>query len=98
MLHWKDEMCEERKQKEDLPSLKINITQRDKKFRLCGNNVETIKLIISECSKLQQRGYKTRHGSVGKLIDWEIVYGTKILLYNLMVYAQTRIHPEEWDA
>ena len=32
---------------------------------------ETINHIISECSKLAQREYKTRHDRVGKVIHWE---------------------------
>ena len=30
-----------------------------------------INLIISECSKLAHREYKTRHNSVGKGVRWE---------------------------
>ena len=33
---------------------------------------ETINHIISECSKLAQKEYKTRHDSVGKVIHWEM--------------------------
>ena len=33
---------------------------------------ETIKHIISECSKLALREYKTRHDWVGNLIHWEL--------------------------
>ena len=41
------------------------------KFRLCGVRDETINHIISECSKVAQREYKTRHDWVGKIIHWE---------------------------
>ena len=33
---------------------------------------ETINHIISKCSKLEQKVYKTRHKRVGKVIHWEI--------------------------
>ena len=47
-------------------------TQQNSKCRLCGNRDETINHIISECSKLAQREYKTRHDWVGKVIHWEM--------------------------
>ena len=36
-------------------------TQQNSKYRLCGDRDETINYIISECSKLAQKEYKTRH-------------------------------------
>ena len=33
---------------------------------------ETINHIISECSKLALKEYKTRHNWVGKVIHWEL--------------------------
>ena len=42
--------------------------QQNSKCRLCGDRDETTKHIISECSKLAQREYKTRHDWVGKVI------------------------------
>ena len=47
-------------------------TQQNSKCRLCGDGDETINYIISECSKLAQKEYKTRHDWVGKVINWEI--------------------------
>ena len=38
---------------------------------------ETINHIISECSKLAQNEYKTRHDWVGKVIHWEICKKSK---------------------
>ena len=38
--------------------------------RLCNDKDETINH-ISECSKLRQKEYKTRHDWVGKVIRWE---------------------------
>jgi len=40
---------------------KIDKTQRNSKCRMCGDKDETINHIISECNKLAQREYKTRH-------------------------------------
>ena len=39
---------------------------------LCGDRDETINHIISECSKLAQKEYKTRHNWVGWMIHWEM--------------------------
>ena len=38
---------------------------------LCGDRVETINHIINECSILAQKGIKTKHDWVGKMIHWE---------------------------
>ena len=51
---------------------KIDKTQQNKICRLCGDRDETIHHIISECRKLAQKEYKTRHDWVGKVIHWEI--------------------------
>ena len=45
---------------------RIDKTQRNSKCRLCGDRDETINQIISECSKLAQKEYKTRHNWVGR--------------------------------
>ena len=50
---------------------RIDKTQQNSKCRLCGDRDETINYIISECSKLVQKEYKTRHDWVGKVIHWE---------------------------
>ena len=47
-------------------------THQNSKCRLCGDRDETFNHIISECSKLAQKEYKTRHDCVGKLIHWEM--------------------------
>ena len=46
---------------------RINKTQQNGKCRLCGDSDETINHIISECSKLAQKEYKTTHDWVGKV-------------------------------
>ena len=40
--------------------------------RLCDDREETINHMISECRKLMQKEYKTRHDWVGKVIHWEL--------------------------
>ena len=47
-------------------------TQQNSKCKLCGDWDETINHIISECSKLAQKAYKTGHDWVGKVIHWEM--------------------------
>ena len=51
---------------------RIDKTQQNGKCRLCGDRDETINHIISECTKLTQKEYKTRHDWVGKVIHWEM--------------------------
>ena len=47
---------------------RIDKTQQNSKCRLCGDRDETINHIISECSKLAQKEYKTRHDWVNKVM------------------------------
>ena len=47
-------------------------TQQNSKCKLCGGRDETINNIISECSKLAWKEYKTRNDWVGKVINWEM--------------------------
>ena len=47
--------------------------QQNSRCRLCGDRDETTNHIISECSKLAQKEYKTRHDWVGKLNPLGIV-------------------------
>ena len=51
---------------------RIDKTQQNSRWRLCGEREETINRIISECSKLAQKEYKTRHDWVGKVIHREL--------------------------
>ena len=51
---------------------RIDETQQNSKCRLCGDRDETINHIISQCSRLVQKEYKTRHDWVGKVIHWEM--------------------------
>ena len=51
---------------------RIDRTQQNSKCRLGSDRDETINHIISECSKLAQRVYKTRHDYLGKVIYREM--------------------------
>ena len=50
----------------------IDNTQQNSKCRLRGDRDETINHIISECSKLTLKEYKTTNEWVGKVIYWEM--------------------------
>ena len=50
----------------------MDTTQQNSKCRLCGDRDETINYIISECSELEQKEYKARHGWIGKVIHREM--------------------------
>ena len=76
----------------------IDNEYQNSKYMLNGERDETINYRISECSKLTQKEYKTRHNCVGEDDSLGIVQKIKIWPYYQMVYAQTRIHPKEWDA
>ena len=51
---------------------RIDMTQQNSRWRLCDDRDETINHIMSECSNLAQKKYKTRHVRVGKVIHWEL--------------------------
>ena len=51
---------------------RIDKTKQNSKCRLCSDRDEMINHIISECSKLAQKEYKTGHDWVGKVIHWEM--------------------------
>ena len=69
---------------------RIDKTQQKSKCRLFGDWDETINHIISECSKLAQKEYKTRHDWVGNKVP--------IWPYEQMVYAQPSTCPRKWHA
>ena len=57
---------------------KIYYTQQNSKCRLCGDGDKTINHIISECSKLVPKKFKTRHEWVGKVIPSELCKKLKL--------------------
>ena len=48
------------------------MSQQNNKCWQCGDRDEIINHMISKCSKLAQKDYKTRHNWVGKVIHWEM--------------------------
>ena len=77
--------------------------QQNSKCRLCGDRDETIHHIISECSKLAQKEYKTRHDWVGKVIHWEMCkkfqfdHKNKWYMYNPAPVLKNNTHKLLWD-
>ena len=57
--------------------------QQNSKCRLYGDRDETMKHIISECSKLAQKEFKTRHDWVGKGIHWDMWKKFKTIQFNI---------------
>ena len=51
---------------------RIDKSQENNGCRFCGDRDETINHIISECSKLVLKEYKTRHDWVDLVIHWEL--------------------------
>ena len=65
-------------------------TQQNSKCWLCGDRDETINPMISKCSKLAQKEYKTGHDWVGKVIHWKLC---KKLKFN-HTYKWYMLNPE----
>ena len=40
--------------------------------RMCGERVETISHLVSECGKLAQKEYKKRHDNVARYVHWQL--------------------------
>ena len=82
---------------------RIDKTQQNSKCRLCDDRDETINHIISECSKLALKKYKTRHDWVGKVIQWEMCkklkfdHTNKWYMHNPAPVLENDIHKPLWD-
>ena len=82
---------------------RIDKTQQNSKCRLCRDRDETINHIISECSKLAQKEYKTRHDWVGKVINWEMCkkfkfdHTNKWYMHNPASVQENDTHKLLWD-
>ena len=82
---------------------RIDKTQQNSKCRLCGYSDETINHIISECSKLAQKEYKTRHDCVGKVNRWEMCkkflfdHTNKWYMQNRTPVQENNRHKLLWD-
>ena len=82
---------------------RIDKTQKNSKCRLCRDRNEIVKQIISECSKLAQKEYKTRHDWVGKVIHWEMCkkfkfdHTNKLYLHNAAPVLENDTQKLLWD-
>ena len=80
-----------------------NKTQQNSKCTLCSDRDETINHIISECSKLAQKEYKTRRDWVGKVIHWEMCkkfkfdHTNKRYMHNPAPVLESNTHQLLWD-
>ena len=82
---------------------RIDKMQKNSKCRLCGDREKTINHIISECSKLAQNEYKTRHDWVGKVIHWkmckkfEFDHTNKWYMHNPAPVLENNTHKLLWN-
>ena len=108
--YWEEETCchsEYNERPSDNPGVKkkklARKTQQNNKCRLCFNRDETINHIISEYSKLAQKGYKTRHNWVDKVIHWEMCkkfkfhHTNKWYMHNPVSVLENDRHKLIWD-
>ena len=56
----------------NLVKARIDKSQGDSLFRVCGKLDEIIDRIGSGCSKLAQKEYKRRHDNLGKIVHWKL--------------------------
>ena len=65
--------------------------------------ITIIIIIISECSKLAQKEYKTRHDRIGKVVHWEMCrkfqfdYTNKWYMHNPAPVLENDTHKLLWD-
>ena len=80
---------------------RIDKTQQNSKCRLCSDRDETINHIISGCSKLAQKEYKTRHDWVGQGIhcvgNFNSTIQTKWYMHNPAPVLENDSHKLRWD-
>ena len=83
---------------------RIDKTKQNSKERLCDDRDEAINHIISVCSKLIQKEYKTRHDWVGKLIYWKLYkkfksdHTNKWYMHNPESVQENGTHKLLWDS
>ena len=81
----------------------IDKMQQNSKCRLCSDRDENINQIISECSKLAQKEYKTRHNWVDKVIHLDMCkkfkfnYTNKWYMHNPTPVLENYTHKLLWD-
>ena len=51
---------------------RIDKSEENSLFCMCGQKEETVMHIICECTKLAQKEYKRRHDLVGTAVHWEL--------------------------
>ena len=56
----------------NLIKAKIDKSHDDPKCRMCREGDESVTRIISQCKKLAEKEYKTRHDNVAKAVHWEL--------------------------
>ena len=82
---------------------RIGKTKQNSRCRLWSERDETINHIISECSKLAQKEYKTRHDWVCKVVYWEwckklkFNHTNKSYMQNSTSVVDTETHKLLWD-
>ena len=82
---------------------RIDKPQQNCKCSLCSDRNETVNHIKSECSKLAQKEYKTRHDWVGKVIHWELFkklksdHTNKWYMHNPTSVLENETHKLPWD-
>ena len=82
---------------------RIDKTHQKSKCRLYSDRDETINHIISKCSKLTQKEYKTRHDWVGKVIHRELCkkfkfdHTNKWYMHNPTFVLENDTHKLLWD-
>ena len=69
--------------------VKTEYTQKNSKFVNCVDRDKTVHQIISEYSKLGQKGYKTRHDCENNVSHLDLIKRLKFDSYYQIVYAQT---------
>ena len=78
-------------------------TQQHSKLTLFSDRNKTTNPIISERSKLAQKGYKTRHDWEGKMIYWErckkfkVDHMNKWYMHNTTSVLENNKHKLHWD-
>ena len=83
--------------------VRIDKTQQNSKCWLCGDRDETINHIISKCSKLAPKEYKTRPDWVGKVIHREMCkkfkfdHMNKWYMHNQPSVLENDTHKLLWD-
>ena len=82
---------------------RIDTTQQNSRCRLCGDIDKKINHLISECSKLAQKQYMTRHNWVDKVIHWELCkrlkfnHTNKSYMHNPASLLENDTHKHLWD-